>query len=138
MSETTTREAACACGGLRIRLRGDPEYVSSCACQACQRRTGAPLAVTAFFAEAQVASSEGEASTFERIGASGKPLIFRFCPTCGSSVWWEALARPGRVAVAGGAFADRHFPAPQRLIWAEHKQGWIRPPDGAQEFLQAP
>ena len=60
----------------------------------------------------------GEASVFERVGGSGQPMFFRFCPHCGSTVWWEALARPGRIAVAAGAFADKHFPPPQRLIWA--------------------
>lgn len=128
------REASCCCGKLTIRLEGDPEYVSSCACQACQRRTGSAFGVTAFFAEDKVVGTWGEASVYERVGASGKPLFFRFCPSCGSTVWWEALARPGRVAVAGGAFADKDFPAPQRLIWADYGPGWIRAPDGAAVF----
>lgn len=138
MSEVKSREASCCCGALTIRLTGDPEYVSSCACQACQRRTGSAFGVTAFFKAEQVAGEWGEATVFERIGASGKPLFFRFCPSCGSTVWWEALARPGRIAVAVGAFADKDFPAPQRLIWSEHKAAWVRPPDGASEYLQAP
>ena len=138
MGETPIREASCCCGKLTIKLSGDPEYVSSCACQACQRRTGSAFGVTAFFTEAQMVGEWGEATVFERIGASGKPLFVRFCPSCGSPVWWEALARPGRIAVAAGAFADKDFPAPQRLIWTEHKAAWVRPPDGAPEFPQAP
>jgi hypothetical protein len=138
MADTREREASCACGGLRIRLRGDPDYVSSCACQQCQRRTGSAFGVTAFFSVDQVVAAEGEPVVFRRIGESGNPLLFRFCPDCGSTVWWEPVARPGRVAVAGGAFADKNFPAPQRLIWAEHKAAWVRPPDGAAEFPRGP
>jgi len=138
MSETTIREAGCSCGKLTIKLRGDPEYVSSCACQACQRRTGSAFGVTAFFEEAQVAGEWGEAGVFERTGGSGQPMFFRFCPSCGSTVWWEALARPGRIAVAAGAFADKDFPAPQRLIWAAYGPDWIRAPDGAQVFAEGP
>ncbi|THD77547.1 MAG: GFA family protein [Phenylobacterium sp.] len=132
------REAACACGGLKITLRGDPKMVSSCACQACQRRTGSAFGVTAFFAHDQVAGTEGEANIFQRIGESGKPLIFRFCPACGSTVWWEPLARPDRVAVAAGAFADPGFPAPQRLIWTDYKAAWVHAPEGAPEFPRSP
>lgn len=138
MSEPAIREASCACGQLKIRLRGDPEYVSSCACQACQRRSGSAFAVTAYYAEGEVVAFEGEASLFQRLGGSGLPLVFRFCPDCGSTVWWEPKWRPGRIAVAAGGFADRTFPAPQRLIWTEHKASWVRPPEGAPEFPRAP
>lgn len=137
MSGTRIREASCVCGGLKLRLAGDPEYVSSCACQMCQRRTGSAFGVTAFFAPDQVAETVGEAKVFEKTGGSGKPMLFRFCPDCGSTVWWEAGARPGRICVAGGAFADRDFPPPQRLIWAAFGGGWIRPPEGAPIYPEA-
>jgi hypothetical protein len=132
------REASCSCGQLSIKVTGDPDMVSSCACQACQRRTGSAFGVTAFFADDQVVGQWGEATVFERLGGSGKPLFFRFCPACGSTVWWEALARPGRVAVAAGAFADKDFPPPQRLIWAEYKAAWVEPPAGVPEFPRGP
>ena len=138
MGDATMREAACACGGLRIRLRGEPAMVSSCACQQCQKRTGSAFGVTAFFTHEQVAGHEGEASVFQRVGESGKPLVFRFCPACGSTVWWEPHARPDRIAVAAGAFADPDFPAPQRLIWTDYKAAWVHAPEGAPEFPRAP
>jgi hypothetical protein len=138
MSDAKTWEAACACGQLTIRLAGDPDYVSSCCCQACQRRTGSLYGVTAFFREAQVVERSGAASDFRRIGASGKPLDFHFCPTCGSTVWWEPQARPGRVAVAAGAVADASFPSPQRMIWTEHRHPSVLTPEGLPLFEQTP
>ena len=138
MSPARIRDASCACGGIGIRLTGEPEYVSSCACQQCQRRTGSAFGVTAFFSVDQVAQTRGEPAVFQRVGESGHPLLFRFCPDCGSTVWWEAVARPGRVCVAAGAFADPDFPAPKRLIWAEHKAAWVVPPEGAPEFPRGP
>ena len=138
MAENPTREASCACGQLTIRVAGDPEYVSSCACQACQRRTGAPFGVTAFFRNEQVADHAGEASVFRRIAESGNALDFRFCPKCGSTVWWEPHGRPGRTCVAWGAFADPDFPAPQRLIWTDYKADWVHALPGAPEFPRSP
>jgi len=138
MDKTGVREAACACGGLKLTLRGDPEYVSSCACQACQRRTGAPFGVTAFFLEAQVLGASGEAKVWRRIAESGNWIDYSFCATCGTTVWWRAEARPGKIMAAGGCFADKDFPPPQRMIWAEHRVPWVRPPEGAPEIAGAP
>jgi hypothetical protein len=138
MSETTIQEAACACGQLRMRVRGGPEYVSSCGCQACQRRTGAPFGVTAFYLDEQIVEQAGEARTWRRIAESGNWLDYSFCPTCGSTVSWRAQARPGKVMLAAGAFADPAYPPPQRLIWAEHCADWARPPEGVPVFPKGP
>lgn len=138
MSDTSIHEAACACGGLRIRLKGDPEHVSSCACQACQRRTGAAFGVTVIYASDQIAGRDGQPSGWRRTAESGNWVDYSFCPTCGTTVWWEAQARPGKVAVAGGCFADKDFPPPQRMIWIEHRAPWVRAPEGVPEIVGAP
>jgi hypothetical protein len=138
MGETDFREASCACGRLRLKLSGGPEYVSSCACQACQRRTGAALGVNAIYLDAQVVEHVGEAKGFRRIAESGAAVDYSFCPECGSTLWWRAESRPGKVMVAAGAFADAGYPAPQRLVWAEHKAGWVQPPAGVPVYPKAP
>ena len=66
---------------------------------------------------------EGEHRTWRRAGDSGRFLTFHFCPTCGSTVFWEAEGTPDCVTVAVGAFADPGFPAPVRTVWAENKHG---------------
>jgi hypothetical protein len=138
MGEERIDEAACACGQLRLRVRGGPTYVSSCACQACQRRTGAPFGVTAFYRTKQVVEQIGEARNWRRTADSGNWLDYRFCPQCGSTIWWEAQIRPGLVAVAGGTFADPDYPPPQRMVWTERRAAWVRPPEGVPEYPQGP
>jgi hypothetical protein len=119
------REATCACGQLRIRLAGDPTLVSSCHCLACQRRTGGLFGSTSYFRRDQVVSIEGERRAFRRQGDSGRWLTFQFCPTCGSSVFWESEASPDMVSVAVGAFADPTFPPPVRTVWTTSKHDWF-------------
>jgi hypothetical protein len=138
MNDTIEHRASCHCGELSIRLAGDPEYVSSCCCQACQRRTGSLFGVTAFFREDQVIEKAGPVGDYRRIGESGKALDFHFCTNCGSTVWWEPHARPGRVAVSAGAFADTAFPAPQRMIWTEHRHPWVCTPEDLPLYERAP
>ena len=65
MTETKEREAACACGQLKLRLTGEPDRVSSCHCQACQRRTGAIFGSTAFTA------SYDSTTSFAQVFGSG-------------------------------------------------------------------
>ena len=125
MTQPIEREASCHCGLLRLRLSGDPQLVSSCHCQACQRRTGALFGSTSFFAKSQLVSTTGEHRAFRRQGDSGNWLVFHFCPTCGSNVFWETEGVPETISVAVGCFAEPEFPAPRRTVWTESKHAWL-------------
>ena len=138
MTATREREAACSCGQLRLRLAGDPELVSSCHCRACQRRTGALFGSTSFWRKSQVISTEGEHRAFRRKADSGTWLTFQFCPTCGSTVFWESERLPDLLSVAVGSFADPHFPAPVRTVWTESKHPWLSFPASIPHLLRSP
>jgi len=126
---TVQREAACSCGQFRVRLEGDPVLVSSCHCLACQRRTGTVFGSTSFFRRDQVVAIEGEHRAWAHTADSGRVLTFHFCPTCGSTVFWDRENAPDVVSVAVGAFADPAFPAPVRTVWTESMHGWLPFPD---------
>ncbi len=119
------RHAACACGALSVRCAGEPVKVSLCHCLQCQRRTGGPFGVVAFFPRADVRPS-GEDRVYERASDSGLAVVFHFCPTCGSTVWWEPARLPDLIGVAVGAFADPAFPPPTQAVFAEHRHPWVR------------
>ncbi len=125
MPASPERQATCSCGQLRIRLSGDPQLVSSCHCLACQRRTGALFGSTSFWRKSQVVAIEGERRTWRRVADSGTGLNHHFCPTCGSTVYWESEKTPESLSVAAGCFADPTFPAPVRTVWTESKHGWL-------------
>jgi hypothetical protein len=125
MTASRDREAICHCGQLKLRLSGEPQLVSSCHCQACQRRTGALFGSTSFWRKDQISALDGEHRTFRRRADSGNFLVFHFCPTCGANVFWESERQPELVSVAVGCFADPHFPAPVRTVWTESKHDWL-------------
>jgi hypothetical protein len=125
----TTRRAACSCGQLHLTIAGEPSRVSMCHCLACQRRTGAVTSNQARFRRDQV-SIAGTATSWTRTAASGNAITFHFCPTCGSTVYWEGAGFPGHLAVAIGAFADPSFPPPTIAVWEENRHPWLAlPPD---------
>ena len=72
----------------------------------------------------------GKATTWEWTAESGNRLTFYFCPTCGSTVYWESEGFPEYVAVSIGNFADANFPAPAIGAWEESRHSWLSlPPD---------
>ena len=50
----TTRIAHCCRGSLRAEATGEPVLVAACHCIECQRRTGSPFGVSAYFPKGQV------------------------------------------------------------------------------------
>lgn len=118
------RVASCRCGGLVARCEGDPLRVSVCHCLECQRRTGSAFAVQARFRK-DVVTLDGTYMRWERIGESGDKATYFFCPTCGSTVFYENESLPDVVAIPVGAFADPDFPIPERSIFERRRHIWV-------------
>jgi hypothetical protein len=132
----TARRAACSCGQLSLTVAGEPSRISMCHCLECQRRTGAVLSNQARFGADQVTVT-GRASEWTRSAESGNALTFRFCPVCGSTVYWTGDGFPGLVAIAIGTFADPDFPAPSISVWEEARHAWVALPAPSRRVLKA-
>ena len=120
------REASCSCGELRVLCSGEPESVSLCHCVACQKRTGGPFGIAAFF-KRENAEVVGTYRDYSRSSDAGFGLVFHFCPNCGSTVFWEPSRKPDMIAVGIGAFGDAGFPAPDKEVHTECRHGWVQP-----------
>jgi hypothetical protein len=124
------RIAQCHCGALRAILTGEPDRVNVCHCQACQRRTGAVMHSGATCKKSQV-RIEGPSHVYVREATQGRKVYFHFCPTCGSSVYWEFDLAPDHVGIAVGCFADPDFPPPNFSIFEESMAKWVALPMAA-------
>lgn len=118
------REATCSCGGLKVLCHGEPELVSMCHCIACQKRTGSPYGIAAFYQKENV-EVFGQYSSFDRLSDAGFGLAFHFCADCGSTVIWEPSRKPDMVAVGVGSFGDPDFPAPTQEVHTECRHAWV-------------
>jgi hypothetical protein len=104
--------ARCSCGAVTLSLPEEPsKVVVACHCIDCQRRTGAPFGVGAYY-PADVVTISGTSKEFTHAAASGGKIHNYFCPQCGSTVYWKLSNLPGLIAVAVGAMADPRYPAP--------------------------
>lgn len=125
----TRRLARCSCGQLQAHVDGDPLRVTVCHCLACQQRTGSVFGEQARFRRDQVTVT-GPSTQYIRIGDAGTTIRFHFCPTCGSTVYYELGGMEEFLAIPVGAFADPSFPGPEFSIYEDRKHGWVEMPGG--------
>ena len=118
------RQASCQCGQLRATCTGEPIRVSVCHCLHCQQRSGSAFAAQARFEEKDVAII-GNVTDWTRVGDSGSAMTQSFCPTCGSSVYYQNENLPGQIAIPLGAFADPNFPSPHFSVYEERRHPWV-------------
>ena len=132
------RTAECACGQLSVRTEGEPSLTVACHCFECQRRTGSSHQLSAWFPDAQIQSISGESQSYTRVGDLGARMDFRFCPRCGTTVFWQSSASPGAHAVAIGCYAEPTFPAPVLEIYGARRHHWMLPITGTSQFDTVP
>jgi hypothetical protein len=128
--------AQCVCGALKLILREPTKLVVACHCLTCQRRTGGPFGVNAFYAIDTVEIS-GVATEFIHVGESGRQVRLYFCPTCGSTVYWKPDVLPSMIGVAVGALADPDFPAPVISIFERSKHHWVQFDSEVEHFQES-
>lgn len=107
--------------------------ISICHCLACQRRTGSVFGEQARFPRKDVSIS-GKSTVFERVGDEGSRAKFHFCPTCGSTVYYELEGLDEFLAIPVGAFADPSFPSPTVSVYEDRMHKWVIPPADAEHF----
>ena len=122
-----SRVAACSCGQLQAHVVGEPVRVSVCHCLACQRRTGSVFGAQARFPREAV-TVVGTSTEYVRTGDEGTKCTFRFCPKCGSTVYYTLEGYPEAIALPVGAFADPSFPAPSFSVYEERMHSWVHLP----------
>lgn len=110
------REAACSCGQLRATVEGDPARVSICQCLTCQRRTGSAFGVQARFPAENVTVTGRHVEYVRLSDENGEERRFRFCPECGSTVFYTT-GGSDLIAVPVGSFADPLFPQPTIAVY---------------------
>jgi len=123
-------QASCLCGALTAEIadRGEPTTIL-CHCRDCQRRSGSPFGVMAYYPDDALAIT-GDAREFTRSADSGKRFTTGFCPTCGSTLYARGERLPGVTGIAVGTLADPAFPVPHRSVYEQSRHDWIALPAG--------
>ena len=125
--------AQCQCGQLVAEVSEATDQIVACHCVDCQRRSGSPFGVVAYYSADQIEIT-GTSSEFARTTDVGNRFTTGFCPNCGTTVWCRGEAKPGVIGIPVGTFADPNFPGPVRSVWEQSMHCWIAMPTNVQHF----
>ncbi|MGF1468128.1 MAG: GFA family protein [Sandaracinaceae bacterium] len=117
--------AGCSCGAVGIVLRGEPAFQAACACADCRSRSGSAFGISAYYPATQVVERRGAPRIYRRTSKRGRHLDFRFCETCGTTVWWTAEFRPDDVGVAAGLLEGYDAFRPTGAYFCDTKPDWV-------------
>ena len=130
-------EGGCLCGKVRYSAEADPAFVGLCHCKNCQRVSGTAFASVVALPKPAL-KLQGELKTFTDRGDSGKAMLRRFCPECGSSVVDEAEAMPNMVMILIGTLDDASWVKPTMEIYLDSAQPWVSLGGERQRFAKMP
>jgi hypothetical protein len=129
-------QASCQCGRLTAAIDESAEAMTvACHCIDCQKRSGSPFGMMAYFADEAVRVA-GEAREYARPTDSGNTYITGFCPHCGSTLYGKASRFPGITGVTVGTIGDPEFPAPLRSVYEQSRHPWLAMPEATEGFLR--
>ncbi|MDR3508666.1 MAG: GFA family protein [Caulobacteraceae bacterium] len=118
-----TITGGCLCGAVRYSSTAAPLAARTCWCRLCQYLGAGSATVNVCF-PAEAVTVEGETRDYPSLADSGNRMHRRFCPTCGTSLFSEAEARPHLIFVRAGTLDDPELGRPQATIWTSQAPSW--------------
>jgi len=127
--------ASCACGDLKLEVKGEPELNGICHCNNCKKRTGSAFGMSAYFKSSSVSNIEGDPSCYELSNPADRSTQKRyFCKRCGTTLYWKVSTQEGTIGIASGCFADNPLANPEYSVSTDKKWKWVRLPWKLKKF----
>lgn len=118
MQDAPIFTGGCACGQLTYKVQGQPKRVGLCHCMTCRKETGSVFNAFAIFPADQVTIS-GESRTWEAAPGGQR----RFCPTCGSLVFYSDAG--DEIEIMLGSFDQPDLFKPTYEAWTKRRESWL-------------
>ena len=122
---------SCLCGAVTFEVQGDLPGPDACHCRKCRKHSGHYFASTDVPRSAVTIHGQDNITWYQ----SSDKARRGFCATCGSSLFWDPLARDW-IGIAMGAFDG---PTDTRLkvhIFVAHKGDYYEIADGLPQNQQ--
>lgn len=115
----------CLCGAVRYTSTGAPYRQFVCHCRDCQRSGGSAFHVGIAVPRSGFTLTAGELSAYETAADSGRKIVRRFCPKCGSGVINEPEVWADYVVIRAGTLDDPAAADPTLELYARSRLPWL-------------
>lgn len=113
----------CFCGAVQYEVSGAPLLKRACWCRDCQYLSCGNASVNVVFASRGLAIN-GKLAEFVSVADSGQNIRRRFCPTCGTHMFSEAISQPDYIVVRAGTLDRPELAEPSSVIWTASAPAW--------------
>ncbi len=127
----------CLCGKVRYKADAEPAFTGVCHCRNCQKQAGSAFSIVVAIPRAAL-SLEGSLKDYVDHGDSGKRVLRRFCPECGSPIVSEAETIPDLAIIKAGTLDDASWVKPTMEIYCDSAQPWVALGGSMQRFEKMP
>ena len=119
-----TYTGQCLCGGVTVKIGGEPIGTRQCWCRDCQYIASGSATVNVLFPEDAVAFS-GRIGRLRSTADSGNTVERGFCPDCGSQMFSRTAEPAGQpIRIRAGTLDNREIMPPSAIIWAASAPSW--------------
>ena len=127
----------CLCGQVRYTADADPMFTGVCHCKDCQKQSGGAFNIVVAVPAASL-QMQGSPRSYAKSGDSGKQVVAKFCPNCGTTITSEPELMPGASILRAGTLDDTSWLKPTMEIYCDSKQDWVALGGGLQSFPKMP
>jgi hypothetical protein len=115
----------CLCGQARYSTSAEPIFSGICHCTSCQKESGTAFNIV-IAVPTPMLSLQGSLKTFSAKGDSGKEVVRKFCPNCGSTILSEPELMAGVSIIRAGTLDDTSSLKPTMEIYCDSAQPWVQ------------
>ncbi|PKA43812.1 aldehyde-activating protein [Rhizobium sullae] len=113
----------CFCGAAQFEVSSAPILKRACWCRDCQYLSCGNASINVVFASGDIVI-KGELAEYASVADSGQIIRRRFCPTCGTQMFSEAMSQPGYIVVRVGTLDQPNIAEPTSVIWTASAPDW--------------
>ena len=128
----------CQCGRQRYRITALPLSLYACHCRECQKQSSSAFGLSMPVPREAFECDMERLAHWTRMGASGRQVVTRFCPECGSRLFHEPARDPALVNVKPGCLDDNSWIEPVGHLWLSRAQPWFQPPKESLTYPEQP
>ncbi len=137
-TDTQALRGSCQCGACRYELTGQPVALYACHCAECRKQSASAFGLSLQIRREDLRLVAGTPASWTRGADSGRRVVCRFCPDCGSRLWHEPEPATGLVTVKAGSLDAALDLSGAIHIWTARALPGIVIPPGAERYPEEP